>query len=139
MDKTQSTSKLTTPQCEVEDYYSSDSSSPSLKQAASTSCTNFCIFTFVKEMAAMNATVIMPVMAIATNNLEEEMAAMNAMLERLAKENKEKVVCIKLHEEKIARLTRKLEKRPARSLVKSSESEEEERASIPREASDEEV
>jgi len=87
----------------------------------------------------MNATVIMPVMAIATNNLEEEMAAMNAMLERLAKENKEKVVCIKLHEEKIARLTRKLEKRPARSLVKSSESEEEERASIPREASDEEV
>jgi len=45
-----------------------------------------------------------------------------------------------LHEETIARLTRKLEKRPARSLAKSSEGEEEEkRVSIQSEASDEEV
>jgi len=36
-------------------------------------------------------------------------------------------------------LTRKLEKRPARSLAKSSESEDEEKASVQSEASDEEV
>ena len=41
--------------------------------------------------------------------------------------------------EKIAMLTRKLEKRPARSLAKSSESEDEEKASVQSEASDEEV
>jgi len=39
-------------------------------------------------------------------------------------------VRIKQQEEKITRLTRKLEKRPARSLAKSSESEEEEKAFI---------
>jgi len=32
MDKAQGATKLSTPPCEVEDYYSSDSSSPSLKQ-----------------------------------------------------------------------------------------------------------
>jgi len=32
MDKAQGLMKLSTPPCEVEDYYSSDSSSPSLKQ-----------------------------------------------------------------------------------------------------------
>jgi len=71
----------------------------------------------------------MLVMTIRTNNVEEEMALIKAMLERLVKENEKKEACIKLHEEKIDRLTRKLEKRPARSLIKSSESEEEERAS----------
>jgi len=55
-------------------------------------------------------------MAISTNNLEEEMAAMKALLERLVKENEKKERCIKLHEKKIARLIRKLEKWPARSL-----------------------
>jgi len=38
----------------------------------------------------------MPVMTIGTNNLEEEIAAMKAMLERLVKENEEKEACIKL-------------------------------------------
>jgi len=52
-------------------------------------------------------------MTIGTNNLEEEMAAMNSMLERLVKETEEKELRIKLQEEKIARLTKKLEKRPA--------------------------
>jgi len=58
----------------------------------------------------------MPVMIIGTNNLKEERAEMKAMLESLIKEKKEKEASIKLHERKIARLTRKLEKRPARSL-----------------------
>ena len=46
---------------------------------------------------------------------------------------------IKLQEEKIARLTRKLEKQPTRSLAKSSESEDEERASVQSETSNKEV
>jgi len=50
----------------------------------------------------------MPVMTIGTNSLEEEMAAMKAMLERLVKESEEKEVRIKLQEETIARLTRSL-------------------------------
>ena len=54
----------------------------------------------------------MPVMTIGTNNLEGEMVAIKAMLERLIKECEEKNVRIKLQEEKIARLTRKLEKQP---------------------------
>ena len=69
-------------------------------------------------------------MTIGTNNLEEEMAAMKAMLERLIKESEEKEVCIKLLKEKIARLTRKLKKWLARSIAKSSKSEEEKRAYV---------
>ena len=72
----------------------------------------------------------MPVMTISTNHIEEEMAVMKPMLERLVKENEEKEVRIKLHKEKITRITRKLEKWPIRSLVKSSESEEEEKTFI---------
>ena len=64
---------------------------------------------------------------------------MKAMLERLVKESEEKKAWIMLQEEKITRLARNLEKRPALSLAKSSESEEEERASVQSEASDEEV
>jgi len=52
---------------------------------------------------------------------------------------KKKEVHIKLQEEKIAGLTKKLEKRQAQSLTKSSKSEEKERASVRSEASDEEV
>ena len=78
-------------------------------------------------------------MTIGINNFEEEMVVVKAMLERLIKESEKKETHIKLQEEKIAKLTRKLEKRPARSLAKSSESEVEERASIQSEASDEEV
>jgi len=39
-------------------------------------------------------------MTIGTNNLEEEIVVIKAMLERLVKKNEEKEVCIKLHEEK---------------------------------------
>ena len=81
----------------------------------------------------------MPIMTIGTNNLEDEMVAMKAMLEWLVKESKEKEAHIKLQEEKIARLTRNLEKWLARSLTKSLESYEEKRASVQSEASDEEV
>ena len=49
-------------------------------------------------------------MIICTNNMKEEMAAMKAMLERLIKESEEKEAHIKLQEEKIARLTKLLEK-----------------------------
>jgi len=83
----------------VEGYYSSDSSLPSFKQAFQ-----------LETKAESSKTVVMPVMTIGTNNLEEEMADMKAMLERLVEESEEKEVRIKLHEEKIARLTRKLEK-----------------------------
>jgi len=81
----------------------------------------------------------MLVMTIGTNCLEEEIAAMKAMLKRLVKENEEKEAHIKLHEEKIARLTRKLEKRPPQSITKRSASKEEGRASVQSEASDEEA
>jgi len=72
----------------------------------------------------------MPIMTIGTNNLEEEMAAMKAMLEQLLKKSEENEACIKLHEENIARLTKKLEKQQAQSLMKSSESMEEEKVSV---------
>jgi len=69
------------------------SSSPSLKQA------------FQSEIEAESSkTVVILVMTIGTNNLEEEMAAMKAKLERLVKENEEKKACIKLPKEKIDRL-----------------------------------
>jgi len=128
MDKAQSPLKLPSPPFEVEDYYSSDSSSTSLKQ----------VFQLEAETESSN-TIVMPVMTIGTNNLKEETAAMKAMLEQLIKESEENEARIKLQEEKITRLTRKVEKRPTQSLAKSSESEEEERASIQSEASDEEV
>ena len=97
MEEVQQKTKLSTPPCEVEDYYSSDSSSPSLKQV------------FKSETEAESSkTVVMLVMTIGTNNLEEEMAAMKAMLERLVKDSEEKEAHIKLQEEKIARLTRNL-------------------------------
>jgi len=67
------------------------------------------------------------------------MVVMNAMLERLIKESEENEGRIKLQEEKITRLTRKLEKWPAQSLAKSLESEEEGRTSIQTEASDKKV
>ena len=101
MDRARSPAKLPSPPCEVEDYYSSDSSSPSLKQ------------TFRLETKAESSKiVVMPIMTIGTNNFEEEMAAMKAMLEQFVKESEEKDVHIKSQEERIARLTRKLEKQP---------------------------
>jgi len=98
MDRARSPAKLPSSPCEVEDYCSGDSSSPSLKK------------TFRLEIEAeCSKTIVMPVMTIGTNNLEEEMAIMKAMLERLVKESEEK----EAQEEKIARMTRKLEKQPA--------------------------
>jgi len=52
-------------------------------------------------------------MTICTNNWEEEIVAMKAMLEKLVKENEKEEACIKLQEEKIATLTKELEKRSA--------------------------
>ena len=124
MDKAQDPTKLWTPPCEVEDYYNSDSSSPSLKQV------------FLSKIETESSkTIIMSILTIGTNNLNEEMATMKAMLEWRVKESEEKEARIKLQEGKIARLTRKLKKQPARSLSKS---EEKERASVQSEASDEE-
>jgi len=54
----------------------------------------------------------MQVMKIGENNWEKEMATMNSMLQKLAKESKEKEASIKLYKEKIAKLTRKLKKQP---------------------------
>ena len=68
----------------------------------------------------------MQVMTIGTNNLEDGMVAIKAMLERLVKDNEEKEARIKMHKGKIARLIKNLEKRLAWSLAKNSESEEEE-------------
>jgi len=42
--------------------------------------------------------------------LEEEMTNMKVILEKLTKESAEKKACIKLQEEKIVKLTKKLEK-----------------------------
>jgi len=57
-------------------------------------------------------------MTIGTNNSEEEMATMKAMLEMLIKKNKEKEMFIKLNEEKMTRLTTKLKKREPDPLQK---------------------
>ena len=55
-------------------------------------------------------TIIMPVMTIGISNLEEEMAAMTAMLENFIKQNERKEACIKLQEENITRVTKKVDK-----------------------------
>jgi len=85
MDRAESQSKLPTPLCEVEDYCSSESSSPTLKQAFQ-----------LKTEAKSFKTVVMPVMTIATNNLKEGMATIKPVLERLIKESEEKEAHIKL-------------------------------------------
>jgi len=61
---------------------------------------------------------------------------MKAILEKLTRDNEEKETRIKLQEEKIAKLTSKLEKRPAQSSTKDSESENSEKRSIHTKASD---
>ena len=66
------------------------------------------------------------------------MVKMKDILEKLTKNNEEKEARIKLQEEKIAKLTRKLEKRPAQSFTKDSKSEDSEKMSIHIEASDSE-
>jgi len=57
------------------------------------------------------------------------------MLQKLTKESEEKEVCIKLQDEKIAKLTKKLKKQLAPCVIKDSESEEEVKTSFHSEAS----
>ena len=64
-----------------------------------------------KAEVESSKTVVMPPMMTGTTTLEEEMANMKVILEKLTRDNKEKVARIKLQEEKITKLTRKLEKR----------------------------
>ena len=78
-------------------------------------------------------------MTIGTNNWEEEMATMKAMVEKLTKGSEDKKVHIKLQEEKIARLTRRREKWLTWSFAKSSDSEEVEKAFVQSEVFDEEM
>ena len=104
--------QLQSPVCEVEDYYSSSSSSPSPKGARMS-----------ETEVESTKTVVMPAMMTDATTLEEEMANMKAVLEKLTRDNEEKEARIKLQEEKIAKLTGKLEKRPAQSFTKDSKSE----------------
>jgi len=73
--------------------------------------------------AESSKTVVMPTMMTDITTLEEEMANMKAILEKLTRENEEKEARIKFQQEKIAKLTRKLGKRPAQSSTKDSESD----------------
>jgi len=57
-------------------------------------------------------------------NLEEQLASMKATLERLCKENAEKNAKIKHKNERIADLTKKLEKQPFEACNKGSQSKE---------------
>jgi len=77
--------------CKVEDYYSNSSSSPSSKGARMS-----------ETKVESSKTVVMPAMMIGTTTLEEEMANMKAILEKLTKDNEEMEARIKLQEEKIA-------------------------------------
>jgi len=70
MDRDESHAKLLTPLCEGKDYYNSDSSPPSLKQALQSD-----------TKPESSKTIIMLVMTIGINNLEEEMTTMKDMLE----------------------------------------------------------
>jgi len=113
---------------EVECHYSSGSSLPSLKGA------------FQSNIEAKSPKIpIMLAMAIGTNNWKEEIAIMKAMLEKLNKDSKEKEAHIKLQEEKIAKLTTKLETQLVRSITRDLKSEEEEKASIHTKVSNDEV
>jgi len=67
-------------------------------------------------------TIIISAMMIGLTTLKEEMANMKAILENSQRKSKEKEARIKLQEEKIAQLTKKLKKRWAQSSVKGSES-----------------
>ena len=58
-------------------------------------------------------TIVMLAMMTGSTTLEEEMANMKAILEKLTRESEEKEARINFQEEKIAQLTKKLEKRSA--------------------------
>lgn len=77
-----------------------------------------------------------PTMITSTTTLEEEMDNMKALIERLTKESTEKEARLKFQEEKIAKLTRKLEKRSAQSSLKDSESKDSGKVLVHTETSD---
>jgi len=83
-------------------------------------------------------TVVMPSMMTGTTTLEEEMANMKVILEKLTRDNEGKEARIKLQDENIAKLNRILEKRPAQSSIKDSESEDLEKMFIHTKAADSE-
>ena len=68
-----------------------------------------------------NKTIFMLAMMTGTATLDEDMANMKATLEKLTRDNEENKARIKLQKQNIAKLTRKLEKRPAQSSTKDSE------------------
>jgi len=92
MDKIQNF-QLQFPIYEVKDYYSNNSFLPSPKGAC-----------LSETEAESSRTVIMPAMMKGSTTLEEEIANMKAILEKLTRESEEKEACIKLQEKKIARL-----------------------------------
>jgi len=83
-------------------------------------------------------TIVIPAMMMGTTTLEEEIANMKVILEKLTRESAEKEARIKFQEKKIAKLARKLEKRSAQSSSKDSESEDSGKVLVQTEASDNE-
>ena len=71
-------------------------------------------------------------------NLEEQLASMKVMLERLSKENAKKDAKIRHHNKQIINLTKKLEKWPLEASNKGSQSKESDKESNHSEDSDEE-
>ena len=71
-------------------------------------------------------------------NLEEQLASMNPTLERLCKENAEKDAKLKHQNERIANLTKKLEKQAFGACNKGSQSKESDKESNHNEDSDQE-
>ena len=53
-------------------------------------------------------TIVMPIMMAGITTLKEEMANMKVIVEKLTKDNEEKEARLKLQEQKIAKLIRKL-------------------------------
>jgi len=97
---------------EVEDYYNSNYSSPSPN--------GVCL---LETKVESSKTIVMPALMIGSTSLEKEMSNMNVILEKLTRESEEKEARGKFQEEKIAKLTKKLEKWSTQSSAKDSESE----------------
>jgi len=88
------------PVCELEDYYSSDFSVPSPKEAR-----------MLEIEAESSDIIIMPVMMIGAANLKEQLASMKATLDRISKESAEKDAQSKRQNDQIAELIKRLEKK----------------------------
>ena len=87
------------PISEVEDYEISNSSWPSPKRAH-----------LSKIEAESSKTIVTPAIMAGSASLGEGMANMKAIIEKLTRESEEKEARIKFQEEKIAKLTKNLEK-----------------------------